>query len=776
MDLREIFINQPEMKELLLRSAIGLEKENIRVLEDGNIAMTPHPFGNKATHPFITTDFSESQVEIGTEVCANPHQVYDQLENLHDIVSTTVAVENSQKEYLWPISNPPIIRSEAEIPVAKFVGEAHSKETYREYLADKYGKKIMLYCGIHYNFSFDRDLIRRLHQVLGRYDDPQYLQSDLYLMLAKNCYLYSWFPVVMTAASPIFHESFMAEGKEVGGGRFLGYSSMRNSRYGYWNKEEIILDYKDMPSYINSIVSEVRKGDLYSSSEFYTPVRLKPKGKYLMKNLRENGVNHIELRMFDLNPLDKNGMSKMDMELMEYFLLYMASKPDFDYTPELQRQAHENQIRSAVYDISSVEIVLPERTETLQQAAIRLVEEMEDFYRQLDVPRALEVLETSKKRLLDQELLYAHRVYHEIEQKGYVPFAMECAEKALDQSNEKYYLLKGFEDMELSTQALIKACLKLGVKYEVLDRLDNFVRLRRGDRVEFVKQATKTSRDNCASILIMRNKNLTKKLLEEQGIPTPRGEIFESKEAAMASFRRRQPGSCVVKPNFTNYGKGITVFTSHPSDENFEKALDIAFKNSQEVLLEEYIPGDDYRFLVIGNVVQAVSKRIPAYVVGDGVRTIRDLVIEKSNDPRRGPDHKRPLSFIGMGAEEALHLETMGMSFMTVPQKGEKVTLRQNSNVSSGGESIDCTDIVHPSYLAIALKAAQAVGAVFCGVDILTEDVTRPAEESIFTVIELNFNPSIKIHCYPSAGQARPIGEAVVRFLFDLDGEEGVEA
>ena len=80
MELREIFIKQPEMKELLLRSAIGLEKENMRVWGDGHIALTPHPFGNKATHPFITTDFSESQVEIGTEVCANPHQVYDQLE------------------------------------------------------------------------------------------------------------------------------------------------------------------------------------------------------------------------------------------------------------------------------------------------------------------------------------------------------------------------------------------------------------------------------------------------------------------------------------------------------------------------------------------------------------------------------------------------------------------------------------------------------------------------------------------------------------------------
>lgn len=774
MELREIFIKQPEMKELLLRSAIGLEKENMRVWGDGHIALTPHPFGNKATHPFITTDFSESQVEIGTEVCANPHQVYDQLENLHDIVSTTVAVENDAPEYLWPISNPPMIRDEAEIPVAKFVGEAHSKETYREYLADKYGKKIMLYCGIHYNFSFDRDLIRRLHQILGRCDDPQCLQSELYLTLAKNCYLYSWFPVVMTAASPIFHESFLAEGKEVGGGRFLGYSSMRNSKYGYWNKDEIILDYQDMPAYINSIVSEVRKGDLYSSSEFYSPVRLKPRGKYLMKNLRENGVNHIELRMFDLNPLDKNGMSKDDMELMEYFLLYMASKPDFDYTPELQRQAHENHIRSAAYDISSVDIVLPERTETLQQAAIRLVEEMETFYGELDIPRAIEVLEQSKKRLVDQEQLYAHRVYRAIEEKGYVPFAMECAQRALELSNEKYYLLKGFEDMELSTQALIKACLKLGVKYEVLDRVDNFVRLRRGDRVEYVKQATKTSRDNCASILIMRNKNLTNKLLGEQGIPTPRGEIFESKEAAMESFRYHREGPCVVKPNFTNYGKGVTVFTSHPSQENFEKALDIAFRNSSEVLIEEYIPGDDYRFLVIGNVVQAVSKRIPAYVIGDGVRTIRDLVIEKSNDPRRGPEHKRPLSFIGMGAEEALHLETMGMSFMTVPQKGERVTLRQNSNVSTGGEAIDCTDIVHPSYREIALKAAKAVGAVFCGVDILTEDVTRCADESIYAVTELTFNPSIKIHCYPSAGQSRPIGEAVVRFLFDLDAEEAV--
>lgn len=772
MDLRKIF-QMPEMKALLLGSAIGLEKENIRIHEDGNIAYTPHPFGDKARHPFITTDFSESQVEIGTEVCSNPNQVYDQLENLHDIVTTTVAVENQQPEYLWPISNPPLIQDENQIPVAKYIGASREKEVYREYLSGKYGKKIMLYCGIHYNFSFDDRLIARLHQIQGRQDDIRYLRSEIYLSMAKNCCLYSWFPVLMTAASPIFHESFLDEGVPVGGGRFLGYASMRNSQYGYWNKEQIFLNYTNLESYVNSVVDTVRRGVLYSSSEFYSPVRLKPKGKYLMKNLRETGVNHIELRMFDLNPLDKNGMSKSDMELMEYFLLYLATKPDFDFTPEWQAIAHENHLASSVYDPASAQIILPERTESLQQAALTLIDEMEAFYQELDVSDALSSLSAARQRVENPELLYSHRIYHEIEKKGYVAFGIEAAKRALAKSNEMYYLLKGFEDLELSTQALIKACLKLGVKYEVLDRKDNFVKLSREGHEEYVKQATKTSRDNCVSILLMRNKNLTKRLLREHGISTPNGEIYEDKETAMAEFRVHNQVACVVKPNFTNYGKGITVFTRPPATENFERALEIAFSNSAEVLVEEYIPGDDYRFLVIGNVVQAVSKRIPAYVVGDGVRPIRDLVIEKSSDPKRGPNHARPLSFIGMGAEEALHLEIHGRSFMTVPNKGEVVTLRQNSNVSTGGDAIDCTDIVHPSYREIALKAANAVGAVFCGVDIITEDITRPAEESIYAVTELNFNPSIKIHCYPSAGQARPIGEAVVRFLFDMDNEAG---
>ncbi len=767
-EMSEIF-RLPEVQKLLFGSAIGLEKENVRVWEDGHMALTPHPFGNKSKHPFIITDYSESQVEIGTEVCDNPDMVYDQLENLHDIVTTTVAVQNPRREFLWPMSNPPLFGREEEIPVARYDEVNQEKERYREYLGKKYGKKIMLYSGIHYNFSFSDALIHRVKQLTGYDGEDKRMKSKIYMKMAKNCYLYSWFPVYMTAASPIFHESFLDAGEPVGGGRFLGYASMRNSKYGYWNKERLFLDYTDLDTYIDSIVQMVQQGKLFSTAEFYTPVRLKPRGQYLMKNLRDNGVNHIELRMFDLNPLDKNGMAKADMELMEYFLFYLATLDDFDYSVALQDQALDNHMASAAYDPDQSHIVYKGMQTSVRKAALSTIDEMLDFYDNIGMKKAIETLQTARVRAADPDQLYSHRVYEAVKREGYIPFGIRCAREALRQSNEQYYLLKGFEDLELSTQAVIKACLKLGVKYEVLDRADNFIRMTYDGHTEYVKQATKTSRDNCASILLMRNKALTKRILQEQGFPTPAGKVYTSAEAAMEEFPLYENRACVVKPNFTNYGIGVTVFSSKPERENFAKAVEIAFSKSSEILVEDYIPGEDYRFLVIGDEVQAVSKRIPAYVVGDGIRSIKALIIEKSKDPLRGERHRRPMAFIGMGAEEELYLQMHGRSFRTVPKAGEVAYLRQNSNVSTGGDAIDCTDIVHPSYKTLALRAAKAVGAVFCGVDILTEDVCSPVEDSAPAITELNFNPSIKIHCYPTSGQGRPIGETVVRFLFHME-------
>ena len=767
-DLTELYA-LPEVRELLFGSSIGLEKENIRVNEQGTLVYTPHPFGNKSQHPFIITDYSESQIEINTEVCNNPDLVYDQLENLHDIVTTTIATRYLEPEYLWPVSNPPLFGDEAAIPIAIFDAEHQDSYRYRQYLDKKYGKKLMLYSGIHYNFSFPDALIAKMHQMLGRTDDLKFLKSEIYMRMAKNCYLCSWFPVYMTAASPIFHESFLDEGESVGGGRFLGYSSMRNSPYGYWNKRRLHLDYTTLDTYVDSLDALVASGELYSAAEFYSCVRLKPSGKYQMKALREKGVDHIELRMFDLNPLDKNGMSREDMELMEYFLFYLATLEDFDYTPELQDLAFENHVKSAAYDPDSVTLTLRDgSTPTLRQAVLDLLDKMLAYFDSIQMPEAIACLTRARQRAADPEQLYSHRVYRAIQAEGYIPFGIRRAKEALEVSNGKYYQLSGFSDLELATQQVIKACLKLGVKYEVLDRKDNFLRLTKNGRTEYVKNATKTSRDNSAAILLMRNRYLSMRLLREAGLPTPEGVLFTDPAQAEQWYDQSKGKSVVIRPNFPSYGQGVTIFTRSPSREDYLQAVKLAFSRADEVLIEGQSPGQTYRLLVIGGEVQAVSKRIPASVTGDGERTIRQLILETHKDPRRGAKNTRPLAFIGMGAEEELHLKIHGMSFQTVPAAGEVVFLRQNPNAATGADSIDCTDIVHETYKQAALWAARVVGGVFCGVDLVTTDVTAPCQTAQWAITGVNFNPSILIHCYPTEGVGRPIGETIVKYLFDL--------
>ena len=767
MDYTELYARR-EYRKLLFGSSIGLEKENIRVNGDGRMVYTPHPFGNKSHHPFIITDYSESQIEINTEVCDNPDLVYDQLENLHDIVTTTIENEYLEPEYLWPCSNPPLYGEEAAIPIASY-DEAHQDSVrYRQYLAKKYGKRLMMYSGIHYNFSFPEELIQKLCGALGREDDLRCFKNEIYLRMAKNCYLYSWFPVYMTAASPIYHQSFLDEGKEVGGGRFLGYASMRNSPYGYWNHERYHLDYTTLETYVDSLEALVRSGELYSAAEFYSCVRLKPAGKYRTESLRGDGVDHIELRMFDLNPLDKNGMSRQDMELMEYFLFYMATLGDFDYTPELQDLAFENHQKSAVYDPDSVTLRLWNKTPTVREAALSLLTDMTAFFESAGMPSAVACLEQARLRAEDPEKLYSHLVYHAIEKEGYIPFGIRRAKAALEVSNGKYYRLQGFGDMELATQAVIKACLKLGVKYEVLDRKDNFLRLTKDGHTEFVKQATKTSRDNSASILLMRNRSLSFRLLREAGLPVPRSVLLTDRREAEERYDTLEGGGLIVRPNFATWGQGITAFGTMPTRENYLEAVNLAFSRSEEILLERAVPGEEYRFLIIGDEVQAVSRRIPPSVTGDGERTIRQLILDQRLDPRRGERNTRPLTFIGMGAEEELHLRTHGMSFRTVPESGEVVYLRRSGMAATGADSIDCTDIVHPDFRRAALRAARALGGVFCGVDIVSEDITRPCGEGSYHVTGVNFNPSILIHCYPSAGIPRPIGETIVKYLFHL--------
>ncbi|HEX2953447.1 MAG TPA: bifunctional glutamate--cysteine ligase GshA/glutathione synthetase GshB, partial [Bacillota bacterium] len=312
-------------------------------------------------------------------------------------------------------------------------------------------------------------------------------------------------------------------------------------------------------------------------------------------------------------------------------------------------------------------------------------------------------------------------------------------------------------------QLLIKEAERRGVAVELLDEDDNFIRLERNNKVEYVKQATRTSLDTYIASLIMENKEVTKEVLRRAGIRVPDGKRIRSVQEGLEAFEAWQGKPLVIKPKSTNFGQGISILKK-VTFESYKKAVEFAFQYDRTVILEEFISGQEYRFLVIGDEAAAVLHRVPANVTGDGEHTVEALVRIKNQDPLRGKGYKTPLEKIALGPVEAEYLGAQGKSFQYVPDRGETVYLRENSNISTGGDSIDYTDEMNGLYKAIAVKAAQAVGAKICGADIIIPDIEKADREG-YSVIELNFNPALHIHDLPFKGLNRHVEDKVLDLL-----------
>ena len=384
------------IKEYLYRGNFGLEKESLRIDENANMSHVSHPFvGNRN----VDRDFCENQIEIITDVFKDIDSLYESLKSLHSSVVRKLYTLESGREYLWPFSNPPYIKSDDDIPIAVFSSELERKNVYRRYLEKKYGKRKMLYSGIHFNFSFPGEMLRTQMRESGISTQEEF-KNRIYLNLAVQSTLFSWVIVYLTAASPVrdasIHDSSRM-GEDISG----DYDSPRCSEIGYWNDFNPVLDYSDLERYIRSIESHVEHGCLKEPAELYYPVRLKPEGVNSMDNMRKRGVNHIEIRTIDLNPLVKWGLEKKDVEFIYLMLLYFSSRDcsEFDFGAEFQVEALDNVKKAGAHDDGTKTITLFGKEYLMSECCRIFLDEMKEFYREMECARAEDIIDFQISKL-----------------------------------------------------------------------------------------------------------------------------------------------------------------------------------------------------------------------------------------------------------------------------------------------------------------------------------------------------------------------------------------
>lgn len=325
------------------------------------------------------------------------------------------------------------------------------------------------------------------------------------------------------------------------------------------------------------------------------------------------------------------------------------------------------------------------------------------------------------------------------------------------------------EDVRLgpSTGAIVEAALARRIPCRRLTE-GSLVQFGWGSKQRRI-QAAETDNTSAIGESIAQDKELTKKLLHAAGVPVPQGRPVSDAEDAWKAAQEIG-AAVVVKPRDGNQGKGITV--NIKTREQVLTAYAAAAEVSDDVMVERFLPGQDFRLLVVGRQLVAAARREPPLVVGDGTHTVRELVDQVNRDPRRGEGHATSLTKIRFDHIALATLAQQGYAEDAVPPKGARVILRNNANLSTGGTATDVTDDVHPDLAASAVAAAQMVGLDICGIDVVCDTVIKPLETQGGGVVEVNAAPGLRMHLQPSFGKGRAVGEAIVANMFP-PGEDG---
>lgn len=337
---------------------------------------------------------------------------------------------------------------------------------------------------------------------------------------------------------------------------------------------------------------------------------------------------------------------------------------------------------------------------------------------------------------------------------------VEIAKKYMKEGFDTRYCLQKYQKLVAESVVLIKDAISQGINYRVLNESKSVVELEYNGHREFAIEGNKTNRDNYIFPIITDDKFTSKQIMHEAGLNVPKAILLDTDmdkddiESLVSPFYNK---TLVVKPRNTNYGTGITVFSKKANKTQILNAIEYAFQFDNNILIEEYVKGMEYRFLVIDGKCLSIAHRRIASVVGDGKSTIKELIIEKNKEPW----HFLTGTPVKMDQPVVEYLKLQDYTFDSVIPAGKRVFLRTNSNCSTGGESIDMTPIMPSKFKRIAEKAAKAFDAKICGVDIIINDL----EKDDYSIIEINDNPGYSINEWPYEGKGEKIGIAVLNLL-----------
>ncbi|MGI6066171.1 MAG: cyanophycin synthetase [Bacillota bacterium] len=375
-----------------------------------------------------------------------------------------------------------------------------------------------------------------------------------------------------------------------------------------------------------------------------------------------------------------------------------------------------------------------------------------------------------KTRMIKEPSLYYIIFEYENERCG-----LECARTAVKLVNDVGHgqkinldqimdvLKRVVRESELgpSTKALFEEAKRRGIPISRLNE-ESMLQLGYGKYLRLV-QASLTDKPSCIAVDIASNKHLTKQILKEHGIPAPAGDVAYTEEAAV-TIGEHLGYPLVVKPYDGNQGKGVTLNIWH--EDQLREAFREAGKYSNRVIVERQVSGNDYRVLVVGDRVSAVSERKPACVVGDGVHTIKELVDIENQSAIRGEGHEKPLSKLTLDEISLQVLKRNGLDETFIPALNEKVNIRENCNLSTGGTARDCTHKIHPATARLAVQAAKVIGLDIAGIDITTQDISKPLDKGNGAIIEVNASPGLRMHLHPTEGKGRPVAADILDMIF----------